>query len=159
MWVPSNIYSHPLAWPFEVFKLWLTPPLKALTSHGSCTYRTIVRQECKLYSCTKERQGFPWWLSGKEFACQCRRYGFNPSSNKIPHAEQQLSLWATTTETRLKSLGATATEAPTPESLCSQQEKPRQREVQAQQLGSSPHTPQPEKARAQQWRPTTTKSK
>ena len=23
-------------------------------------------------------QGFPWWLSGKESACQCRRHGFNP---------------------------------------------------------------------------------
>ena len=22
--------------------------------------------------------GLPWWLSGKESACQCRRHGFNP---------------------------------------------------------------------------------
>ena len=27
---------------------------------------------------------FPWWLSGKEPACQCRRYGFNPWVRKIP---------------------------------------------------------------------------
>ena len=26
----------------------------------------------------------PWWLSGKESACQCRRHGFNPWVNKIP---------------------------------------------------------------------------
>ena len=27
--------------------------------------------------------GFPWWLTGKEFACQWRRCGFNPWSEKI----------------------------------------------------------------------------
>ena len=26
----------------------------------------------------------PWWLSGKEPACQCRRHGFNPWAGKIP---------------------------------------------------------------------------
>ena len=26
----------------------------------------------------------PWWLSGKEFTCQCRKYGFNPSVKAIP---------------------------------------------------------------------------
>ena len=26
----------------------------------------------------------PWWLSGKEFACQCRRLGFDPCARKIP---------------------------------------------------------------------------
>ena len=29
---------------------------------------------------------FPWWLSGKESACQCRGHGFDPWSRKIPHA-------------------------------------------------------------------------
>ena len=28
--------------------------------------------------------GLPWWLSGKEFACQCRRHGFDPWVGKIP---------------------------------------------------------------------------
>ena len=28
--------------------------------------------------------GLPWWLSGKEFACQCRRLGFHPWIRKIP---------------------------------------------------------------------------
>ena len=28
--------------------------------------------------------GLPWWLSGKESACQCRRLGFNPWVGKIP---------------------------------------------------------------------------
>ena len=43
-------------------------------------------------------QGLPWWRSGWESACQCRRHGFEPWSGKIPHATEQLSLWATTTE-------------------------------------------------------------
>ena len=28
--------------------------------------------------------GLPWWLSGRESACQCRRCGFNPWVRKIP---------------------------------------------------------------------------
>ena len=36
--------------------------------------------------------GFPWWLSGKESACQGRRHGFNPWSRKMPHAKEQLDL-------------------------------------------------------------------
>ena len=43
-------------------------------------------------------QGFPWWVSGKESACQCRRHGFDPWSRKIPHALEQLSPCATATE-------------------------------------------------------------
>ena len=28
--------------------------------------------------------GLPWWFSGKESACQCKRYGFNPWVGKNP---------------------------------------------------------------------------
>ena len=35
--------------------------------------------------------GLPWWLSGKESPCQCRRHGFNPWSSKILHVVEQLS--------------------------------------------------------------------
>ena len=42
--------------------------------------------------------GLPWWRSGWESACQCRGHGFEPWSGKIPHAAEQLSLWATITE-------------------------------------------------------------
>ena len=28
--------------------------------------------------------GLPWWLSGKEHTCQCRRHGFDPWVGKIP---------------------------------------------------------------------------
>ena len=40
----------------------------------------------------------PWWRSGEESACQCRGHGFEPWSGKIPHATEQLSSCATTTE-------------------------------------------------------------
>ena len=42
--------------------------------------------------------GLPWWCSGWESACQCRRRGFEPWYGKIPHATEQLGPWATTTE-------------------------------------------------------------
>ena len=29
-------------------------------------------------------KGLPWWLSGKESACQCRRLGFSPGVGKTP---------------------------------------------------------------------------
>ena len=29
-------------------------------------------------------EGLPWWLSSKESACQCRRYGLIPGSGKVP---------------------------------------------------------------------------
>jgi len=40
--------------------------------------------------------GLPWWLSGKEATCQCRRHQFNPQSRKIPLAVEQLRPWVTT---------------------------------------------------------------
>ena len=33
--------------------------------------------------------GLPWWLSGKESACQCRRCGFDPWNGKISRRKWQ----------------------------------------------------------------------
>ena len=33
---------------------------------------------------SKNEEGFSWWFSGKESACQCRRRGFDPWVGKIP---------------------------------------------------------------------------
>ena len=56
---------------------------------------------------------FPWWLSGKESTCQCRRQAFSLWSGKIAHAEQQLNLCVLhSVELVLQSLGA-ATPEPT----------------------------------------------
>ena len=45
--------------------------------------------------------GLPWWCSGEESACQCRGHGLETWSEKIPHATEQVSLCATTTEPAL----------------------------------------------------------
>ena len=58
----------------------------------------------------KKAQGLPWWLSGKEAICQCRRHGFDPwSGKKIPCAREQLSPSTTTTEPVLASPGPAPT--------------------------------------------------
>ena len=36
--------------------------------------------------------GFPWWLSGKESTCQCRRHRYNPWVRKTPWRRK----WQTT---------------------------------------------------------------
>ena len=42
--------------------------------------------------------GLPWWLSGKESACQCRKQKFDPCSRKTPHTAEQLSPCSTKRE-------------------------------------------------------------
>ena len=42
--------------------------------------------------------GLFWWLSGKESTSHCRRHRFDPWSGKIPHAVEQISPCAPTTE-------------------------------------------------------------
>ena len=61
----------------------------------------------EVYMLRKLEDGLPWWFSGKESACLCRRCRFNPWSGKIPLALEQLSLWATTIQPVLQSLGTT----------------------------------------------------
>ena len=73
----------------------------------------------------------PWWLSGKEYTCQCRRHRFDPWSGKIPHAAfshrpQLLSLCSRAQEPQLLKL-----ESPEP-MLCNKRshhnEKPMHRD-------------------------------
>ena len=39
----------------------------------------------------KMKLGLPWWLSGKESSCQCRRQRFNPWSRKMSHEVSNLA--------------------------------------------------------------------
>ena len=50
---------------------------------------------------TEKQVGASLVHSGWESACQCRGHGFEPWSGKIPHATEQLSPCATTTEPAL----------------------------------------------------------
>ena len=59
----------------------------------------------------KYQRGLPWWHSGWESACQCRGQGFKPWSGRFPHAAEQRSPCATTTEPALWSPQATVTGA------------------------------------------------
>ena len=55
---------------------------------------------------------FPWWRSGWESVCQCRGHGFEPCSGKIPHAAEQLSPCATTTEPMCNNYGSPCAKIP-----------------------------------------------
>ena len=44
----------------------------------------------------------PWWLDGKDYTCQHRRYEFDLWSRKIPYASEQLSPCATSIEPVLR---------------------------------------------------------
>ena len=94
----------------------------------------------------KERWGLPWWLSGKESACQCRRHRLDPWSGKIPHATEQLIPCATTIEPVLLNLGVKTTEAHTPQSRCSAAREATTMRCRCTQLESSPRSPRLEKS-------------
>ena len=98
-------------------------------------YNNINSQKSKILS------GLPWWLSDKESTCQCKSHGFNPWSRMIPHASEQLSQWATTTEPMCCNNWSPCALEP----LLIQQEKLTQWEAQTRQLESSPCSLQPEK--------------
>ena len=73
----------------------------------------------------RKPRGCPWWLSGEEYACQCRGHGFDPWPRKIPHGVEQLSLrlCSRARETILSPWAATA-EAHVPGARGWQQENP-----------------------------------
>ena len=58
--------------------------------------------------------GLPWWLSGRESACQCWRHRFDPWSWKISSTVKRLSPCTTSIEPVLQSLGAATTEVLAP---------------------------------------------
>ena len=74
----------------------------------------------------------PWWLSGKEFACQRGRHGFDPWSGKIPHSAEH--------EAHAPQLLSKC-----PRDCAPQREEPPQWEAQALQLDGSPRRSQLEK--------------
>ena len=91
--------------------------------------------------------GLPWWRSGWESACQCRGHRFEPWSGKIPHAAEQLGLWATTTEPAHL------------EPVLRNKKKAKIVRGPRTAMKSGPHLPQLEKALAQKQRPNTAKKK
>ena len=85
--VDFSDWSKPLCWWVRYAQwIWISD-MHLFCLNVSYIYKTFL--------------GLPWWLSGKESACPCRRQGSNPWSWKSPHAVEQLSLRATTTEPAL----------------------------------------------------------
>ena len=86
--------------------------------------------------------GLPWWLSGKESACQFRRHGFNPWSGKNPLATDPTCVMCVP-----QLLGLCSRTWPLcPKACAPQQEKPPQWEACTLQLESSPCSPQLKKS-------------
>ena len=70
--------------------------IKAVCCHPTClthmqstSCKMLVWVSPKLESTA--RRGLPWWSRGWGCVCQCRGYGFNPCSRKIPHAQNHCS--------------------------------------------------------------------
>ena len=128
-------------WKYKVCnQFWLAfcTQYNSLETHLGCCINTVLL-------------GLPWWLTGKESACQCRGHGFGPCSRKIPHAAEQLSPWNTTTES-----ACCKTEACVPRACALQREAVAMRSL---CTTSSPCSKQLEKSHAKQQRPSTAKNK
>ena len=80
----------------------------------------------------------PWWLSGKESACKCRRHGFNCWSRKIPHGMEQLKLGSHSFWPELESPRAATAEARRPRAWAPGQKKPPEWEAREPQQRGGP---------------------
>ena len=74
---------------FTIAKTWEQPKCPSADEWKMLVY-LLVSSMCLAHK--KHQSGLPWWLSGKEFACQCRRHGLDPWTRKIPHAAKRLGL-------------------------------------------------------------------
>ena len=84
----QNAYSLNKA-SFFLWNLpWLqySPRVKLITQLylGLPTYLDWNIYHIVWYSFMSSLRGLPWWLSGKESTCECRRHGFDPWVRKIP---------------------------------------------------------------------------
>ena len=58
-----------------------------ITGTNLCCRSVVLQKQTKKeirFVITKGGVGLPWWFSGRESACQCRRLGFEPWSRKSP---------------------------------------------------------------------------
>ena len=104
LWSTGQQHQHHLGTCDDLVITYQSPPQTyclriciLIKSPGDLLEHLSFEKHC---SRTKKDQleGLPWWHSGWESACRCRGHRFEPWSGKIPHAAEQLSPWATTTE-------------------------------------------------------------
>ena len=67
------------------WRTWRGGPLRLPLGKSDCLPFRLLGSCCGL-RCAPPFQflGLPWWLSGKESTCQCRRCGFDPWVGKMP---------------------------------------------------------------------------
>ena len=47
-------------------------------SNDECIKTVWLVHTMEYYSAIQRHEGLPWWLSGKELTCECRRHRFDP---------------------------------------------------------------------------------
>ena len=91
------------SWPGTIGS---SPPANtAVTGQFCCSFARV-----NIFHLKSNKRDFPSGAVVKESVCQCRGHGFEPRSGKIPHATEQRSPCATTTEPAVQSPRATTTE-------------------------------------------------
>ena len=70
-------YQAPPPMGFSRQEYWSGLPLPSPT-HST---RTSLTENLPVQNL---QQRLPWWLSGKESACQCKRHGFDPGRSHMP---------------------------------------------------------------------------
>ena len=100
MGFPRQEYWNELPFFFSRVSSWSRNLASPAVLHCRSILYQLRYQRSPLYHwhIWKPIRRLPLWLSGKESACQCRRYGFDSWSRKILHAVGQVSPCATTTE-------------------------------------------------------------
>ena len=78
------ITNTPLYIPFHIYLYMCVPHLYLfILDTLNLKWRQIVYRK-PVFSVGYCWLGLPWWLSGKEFTCQCRRHGFDPGLDRSP---------------------------------------------------------------------------
>ena len=85
-----------LAWNYSQADQYTSLVWSRVQKRLLCSYSWIESSSGEMYSPLKKKKdlkkkiewGCLWWLSGKESACHCRRWGFDPWSGKIPCATE-----------------------------------------------------------------------
>ena len=78
----------PCRWFLTLFKQWLWRNGTIFPLHLEqflfLKILTFLFLDCKNRLLIRRLSGLPWWLRGKEPACECRRLGFDHFVGKIP---------------------------------------------------------------------------
>ena len=69
---------------YHSFLASLTVQMTLISLFPQNSAKCPTHSRCSVSDVGNAEEGLPWWLSGKESACQCGRSGFNPCIGKSP---------------------------------------------------------------------------